>query len=171
MREKRPRGDLSEEIPAEKKSKTEEDLEHMMQLITGSQRKEQQGALFSFRGPEEASSEARAQETGSPGAQPLATIESRYKGIQASSQEQRQAADEQPPEVFPDSRLLSAFDMESGQLRMALLQSMKPKGEEVMSEADYWASEVSIDMNQIHYKDLIKLHQQSTNILYRDINL
>ena len=111
----------------------------MMQLITGSERKEQQGALFSFRGPEEASSEA--------GTQPLVTIESRYKGIQASSQEQRQAVDEESLEVFPDSRLLSAFDMESGQLRMALLQSTKPKGEAITSEADYRATKVSIDMN------------------------
>jgi hypothetical protein len=65
----------------------------------------------------------------------------------------------------------SAFDMESGQLRMALLQSTKPKGEAVTSEADYKATEVSIDMNQIHYKDLMKLHQQSANVLYRDLDL
>ena len=51
------------------------------------------------------------------------------------------------------------------------MQSTKPKGEVVMLEADYQATEVSIDMNQIHYKDLMKLHQQSTNILYRDMNL
>ncbi len=80
-------------------------------------------------------------------------------------------ADEQKPEVFPDSRLLSAFDMESGLLRMALLQSTKPRGEAVMSESDYREIEVSIDMNQIHYKDLMKLHQQSTNVLYRDLDL
>jgi len=46
-------------MPAEKRSKTEEDLEQMMQIITGSQRREQQGALFSLQGPEEASREAR----------------------------------------------------------------------------------------------------------------
>lgn len=61
--------------------------------------------------------------------------------------------------------------MESGQLRMALLLSTKPKGEAVTSEADYRATKVSIDMNQIHYKDLIKLHQQSINVLYRDLDL
>ena len=54
---------------------------------------------------------------------------------------------------------------------MALLQSTKPKGEAVTSKADYQATKVSIDMNKIHYKDLIKLHQQSTNVLYRDLDL
>jgi len=74
-------------MPAEKRSKTEEDLEQMMQIITGSQRREQQGALFRFQGPEEASREARAQAADTPGVQPLASIESIYKDIQASGQE------------------------------------------------------------------------------------
>lgn len=51
------------------------------------------------------------------------------------------------------------------------MQSKKPKGEAVTLEANYQATEVSIDMNQIHYKDLIKLHQQSANVLYRDLDL
>ncbi len=42
---------------------------------------------------------------------------------------------------------------------MAFLQSTKPKGEAITLEANYQAIEVSIDMNQIHYKDLIKLHE------------
>ena len=67
VREKQPGGDLSEEMPTEKRSKTEEDLEHMMQIITGSQRKEYRGELFSFQGPEEASKEAEARGGDTPG--------------------------------------------------------------------------------------------------------
>ncbi len=41
VREKSPGGGLVEELPLEKKSKIEEDLEQMMQIITGSQGKKQ----------------------------------------------------------------------------------------------------------------------------------
>ena len=58
IREKQPGGELSEDMTTEKRSKTEEDLEQMMQLITGSQRKEQQGAFFRLQGPEEVTKEA-----------------------------------------------------------------------------------------------------------------
>ena len=41
IKEKRPGGDLSEGMPAKKRSKTEEDLEQMMQIFPGSRRGEQ----------------------------------------------------------------------------------------------------------------------------------
>ena len=120
IREKRPGGDLADEMPAEKRSKTEEDLEKMMQIFPSSHSGER-GEFFRLQGPAEATKEAEAQTTSTSGTQPLVSMESIYESIRASGHEHQKRAEEQHPESFPDSRLLSAFNMESGQLRMALL--------------------------------------------------
>ena len=163
IKERQPGGDLTDEVPLETRSKTEEDLEKMMQIFpdihSGGQRQE----LFRLQAPEEAASTS--------GTQALVSMESIYENIRASGRDYQKKTEEPLPESFPDSRLLSAFNMESGQLRMALLQSTKPRGEVATSEADYKATEVRIDMTQIHFKDMIQLHQQSSNILYRDLKL
>ena len=117
IREKRSGDELSEELPAEKRSKTEDDLEEMMQLMITPQGREQKGAVFTLQSSEQAAS--------APEAQPPTTLASRYKEIEAGGQEYKKRVEEQPFEDFPDSRLLSAFNMESGQLKMALLQSKK----------------------------------------------
>lgn len=163
IREKRPGDELVEEVPLEMRSKTEEDLEKMMQIFPGSHSGEQRQELFRLQGPEEAASTS--------GTQTLVSMERIYESIRASGREQQKTTEDPQTESFLDSRLLSAFNMESGQLRMALLQSTKPRGEVATSEADYKATEVRIDMTQIHFKDMIQLHQQSSNILYRDLNL
>ena len=126
IREKRLGDELFEELPAEKRSKTEDDLEEMMQLMITPQGREQKGAVFTLQSSEQAAS--------APEAQPLMTLASIYKEIETSGQEYKKKAEEQPFEYFPDSRLLSAFNMESGQLKMALLQSKKQKGELVTSD-------------------------------------
>ena len=52
-----------------------------------------------------------------------------------------------------------------------MVQSTRPKGEVVQSVSDYKVSEPSIDMNQIHHKDLMKLHQQTVNMIHWDLDL
>lgn len=119
LREKRPGEDLTEEMPAEKRSKTEEDLEKMMEIFHskhGGERRE----VFRLQGPEEVVKEAGLQVASTSGSQPLVTMESIYERIRASGREAQKKEEEQQLDL-PDSRLLSAFNMESGQLRMALL--------------------------------------------------
>ncbi len=80
-------------------------------------------------------------------------------------------AEQEDTTSLPNSRLLSAFDIESRQLRMSMLQSTRPKGEAIKPTSNYKAVKLSIDMNKIHYKDLMKLHQQSVNIIHRDMDI
>ena len=69
------------------------------------------------------------------GAPPHDYLEIIHKNIQEKTEKLHKKA-EQGPSFFPDFRLLSAFDAESGTLRMAMLESTKPKGELVTSVAD-----------------------------------
>ena len=88
MREKRPGEDLVEDITPKKKSKTEDDLEQMMDLITRLQGREQQGELFRVQRQELVSRETtETHPEDRPSVQALTSIESIYMGIQESGKQ------------------------------------------------------------------------------------
>ena len=78
---------------------------------------------------------------------------------------------EQGPSSFLDFRLLSAFDAESGTIRLAMLESKKPKGEPMTSVADYKATELSLESEQIHHTDKHRFHLADVHMIHKDMNV
>ncbi len=116
----------------------------MMQITTRSQGKEQQGELFRLQRQEKALREVDPRPKDTLGMKPLVSLEIIYKNIQEKVKRPQKKA-EQWPTFFPDYRILSAFDAESGQFRMSMLDSTKPKGEPISSATNYKATKLTID--------------------------
>ena len=67
---------------------------------------------------------------------------------------------------IPPTRLFSALDYHKGMLNLAVLETEKS---EIQSMADYKATHIALNVDQIHFKDKLSLHRQVTEVLHRDV--
>ena len=93
------------------------------------------GPFFSTQRHEKALIDLDPHPQDTPGAHPCDSLDVIYRGIKERSA-QLESRSEQGPASLPDYKLLSAFDAESGILKVAILESTKPPGEPVTSAAD-----------------------------------
>jgi len=73
--------------------------------------------------------------------------------------------DLQLPE-FPKNKLISVMDYQRGQFKVAMLESQVAQAK---SAANYKATQIILNVDDMQYEDMVNLHQQVTNMLHRGV--
>lgn len=73
--------------------------------------------------------------------------------------------DLQLPE-FPKRKLISVMDYHKGHFKVAMLESWVAQARTC---AHYKATQIILNVDDMHYEDIINLHMQVTNMLHRGV--